>query len=554
MKPIHIVAASVLIRSSLTLCANPQGMTVVSGSAGAQSSGPQLNVTVGQTAILNWGSFDIQSGETTKFIQPSSGSIVFNAIGGANPSQIWGSLTANGTVILANARGFYFGPNSMIKVGGSFVATTAPLPPDLGAGSSWKFTGMPPLASIVNYGRIQTGKKRSLFLIAEDVENHGTLSAPRGAIGLVAGQQVLLSERPDGRGLSANVTLPSGSVDNSGRIIADAGAIALNAQVVNQNGILQADSVRQQRGEIELIASDALNLGADSQILAHGGDSARNSSGGIVVLRSGNTFSDAVGSRISVAGGPWGGNGGSVDISAPNMVAIKSTVDGHAAPGSTGGRLFLDPTDIVLDTGGSDTVPGSGQVPSGSSPGDTLYLDVGTAANNYSDSAFIGFSQIDLQATHTIRLSDNTTWDLAGSTGMSGPGCQLLLEAGTEPGSGIIIGNNASILGGAGWSVTLEAGRDFSTPGAIIPGGGNITINGGGVLQTQDGSITLLAGNNITVNSDGYVRTLNGGSIQATALAGAINNSGQIVADGSSIRLEAPTVNQYGKLQADSIG
>src|SRR5208282_2277712 len=97
-------------------------------------------------AFLNWQSFNILSGQTTSFIQPSANSIVVNRINGTEPSKIWGALTANGTVILANANGFYFGPNSLIRVGGSFVATTAPLLPDFGAGASWQFTGMRPLA------------------------------------------------------------------------------------------------------------------------------------------------------------------------------------------------------------------------------------------------------------------------------------------------------------------------------------------------------------------------------------------------------------------------
>src|ERR1700723_1343277 len=132
--------------------ANPTGLTVSSGSASTQLTGSQLNVTVSQMAILNWQNFNIGNGETTSFQQPSSSSIVFNEIGSANPSQILGHLNANGTVILANANGFYFGPNSMVNVGGSFTATTAPLPPDLGAGASWQFTGMAPAARIINYG------------------------------------------------------------------------------------------------------------------------------------------------------------------------------------------------------------------------------------------------------------------------------------------------------------------------------------------------------------------------------------------------------------------
>ena len=343
---IAVVATSRGVR----LLANPQGLTVQSGSASVQSVGSQLHVTVGQFAVLNWNSFDIQAGETTSFLQPSVSSIVFNNIGGANPSQILGNLTANGTVILANANGFYFGPNSMVKVGGSFVGTTAPLPPDLGAAASWQFTGMPPLAKIVNYGQIQAGAGHSLYLISQQIENHGTLTAPEGDIELADGQSVLVSERPDGHGLSAQVTLPAGSVDNTGSIVADAGSIALHAQVVNQSGILQADSVSGQNGNIELVASGTVNLAGSSQILAQGDNAAPGSSGGAITLRSGNAFSDAPGSRISVAGGAQGGNGGNVEISAPNVLSLNSTVDGAALTGWEGGTFGLDPLNITLGT------------------------------------------------------------------------------------------------------------------------------------------------------------------------------------------------------------
>src|SRR5579863_5738631 len=80
--------------------ANPTGLTMSFGSASTKQIGSQLNVTASQLAILNWQSFNIGNGETTSFQQPSSSSIVFNEIGSANPSQIFGHLNANGTVIL----------------------------------------------------------------------------------------------------------------------------------------------------------------------------------------------------------------------------------------------------------------------------------------------------------------------------------------------------------------------------------------------------------------------------------------------------------------------
>src|SRR5262249_24229451 len=160
---------------------------------------------------------------------------------------------------------------------------------------------------------------------------------------------VQISERPDGRGLSATVRLPEGSVDNRGRIVADAGTIAMNARVVNQGGVIQANSIREHNGVIELFASDSVNLVASSTISARG-DSQGVSPGGQVTVRSGNQFSDAAGSAIQVNGGAQGGNGGKVEISAPQMDAIETQVDGSAANGYAHGQFLIDPYNITLSS------------------------------------------------------------------------------------------------------------------------------------------------------------------------------------------------------------
>jgi filamentous hemagglutinin family protein len=510
------LVAALISSGNCSLLANPTGMAVVNGSASAQQNGAQLNVTTSQSALLTWSSFNIQQGETTTFLQPSANSVVLNEIGGANPSQIFGNLNANGTVILANANGFYFGPNSFVKVGGSFIATTAPLTPDFGLGGSWQFTGMPPLASIVNYGQIQVGTGKSIFLIAENIENDGQLDAPGGVIWLSGGESVLVSDRPDGRGLSATVQVPRGSVNNLGEITADAGTIALQAQVVNQNGIIQADSVQNQNGVIELVASDSLNLGANSQITANGDNS--RSSGGTITLKSENDFSDRTGGKISATGGLQGGNGGNIEISAPNILSLNSTFNATAQSGWQGGTFFLDPASITLGTSGNGTVGTDGTVTydndSGTDSSGNLSLNVNTA--------FAGFSTILLQASGNITLNSGTAWNLSSSTGI-GTG-QLTLEAGGN----ITFGSGSKITDANSWSVTLAAGVNDFNAGTVQSGAGNIFLNGGsglsqnGTIQLFAGSINLLAGQSILVGS-GSVFTTGSGNIFADALGGDIN-------------------------------
>jgi filamentous hemagglutinin family protein len=553
LKKLWLAALIFSVARAANVFANPTGLTVSSGSATTQQTGSQLNVTVSQLAILNWSSFNIAAGETTSFLQPSSSSIVFNLIGGASPSQIFGSLNANGTVILENANGFYFGSGSMIKVGGSFIATTAATPPDFGSGAGWQFTGMPPLASIVNYGQIQVGSGKSLFLIAENIENHGSLNAPGGSVDLAAGQSVLVSDSPDGRGLSAVVQMPAGSVDNFGRITADGGSIVLQAKVVNQDGILQANSVAEKNGVIELVASDELNLGVNSQILARGDDSAGGSSGGTVTLKSDNIFSDADGSQIVTTGGANGGNGGNIEVSAPNIQSLNSAMDAGAQSGFVGGVFSLDPVNIILGTSGSGMVTAGtvGYSSSGTDAFGDLFLNVNTAFANVNN-----FSQILLQASGNIYVGNGTvnssgrftfasgpavTWNLSSSTGQNSG--QLTLEAGAS----IYFGNRSLITDANSWSVTLAAGYNFNSQsvqagsgpvytGSIYLGdvtrnssgiqgtdanGNFIPSNGSGSIQLASGNINLTAGGAVAVGT-GSMLTTAGGNIDVTALSGDI--------------------------------
>ncbi|HTB85540.1 MAG TPA: filamentous hemagglutinin N-terminal domain-containing protein [Candidatus Sulfotelmatobacter sp.] len=502
--------------------ANPTGMTVVSGSATALNSGSQLSITTSRSAVLNWSSFNIASGEKTVFNQPSVNSVVVNNIGGQSASQIYGSLQANGIVVLLNSSGFYFGPNSFVSAAGLVVSTASFTPPQ-NSGGAWEFNGPPPLASIVNYGQIKIGNGGDCFFIADQIENHGTVEADGGgSVQFAAGQTVTLSERPDGRGMSMQVALPKGSVDNYGNIVADGGTIALSAKVVNQDGLIQADSVQNNHGVIELVAADSLNLGANSQILARGDDSAGGSAGGDVTLQSQNDFSDAAGSQIVTTGGANGGNGGNVEISAPNMAAVNSTINGSAQAGFTGGTLLIDPTSITLDTSGSGSA-GSGTVAAGSNPS-TLDLNV--------NAAFIGLSAITLQAKNDITLADGTTWNLSATTGLNAG--QLTLEAGGN----VNIGDGAIIKDANAWNVMLEAGYNFIN-NTVNKGAGNILFNGGGALQLGSGLVNLIAGDNITVNT-GYVITTGGGGIYAHALAGTIDTGSD--AQGYTFNASATTL------------
>jgi filamentous hemagglutinin family protein len=512
--------------------ANPQGMTVVSGSAHATQHGSVLQITTSGNAVLNWNSFNIPAGDTTVFRQPSANSIVFNNIGGANPSAIFGTLRANGIVVLENQHGFYFGPNAFVKAGGLVVTTAAVNPWGSGGGAGWTFTGPPPAVPIVNYGRLQTAGGGSLYLIADKVDNHGTISTPKGTTGLLAGQEVMLSSTPDGLSLAVPVRLPSGSVNNEGKIVADAGQILAQAQTVNNSGLVQADSVREHNGVIEFYASQNLQLTGSSVVQANG-DASGNSPGGSISLKSGGTFGDGAGSQIAATGGAAGGKGGMVDVSAPSVLSLNSAIDTSANPGWSQGAFSLDPENIALVGTGPSLAYNSGTV-NATTGSSTVTVNVNTAFQN------ITSGQILLEASGNITLNGATTWDLSRSTGRTSG--QLTLEAGGNISIGILTGS-ATIVDGNNWSVTLEAGYNFAGGGGVIPGVGALTVvpsqgNTASIsgVQLASGNLSVLVGNNVSVQSGGCLVTgiarvngqpvamsSGGGNVSVQALSGNVN-------------------------------
>src|ERR1700730_17111005 len=115
-----------LLLDPAPVAAGPNGGTVVGGSAtisGQGSSSVIINQSSG-SAIINWNTFNIGVGQSVQFNQPNSPSIALNrVIGGLGPSEILGTLTANGKVFVINRDGVLFGPGAVINTAG-FLAST----------------------------------------------------------------------------------------------------------------------------------------------------------------------------------------------------------------------------------------------------------------------------------------------------------------------------------------------------------------------------------------------------------------------------------------------
>ena len=168
---------------------------MVGGAATIQGQGGPAVIVNQSTssAIINWNTFNIGASESVRFNQPNASSVALNRVtGGLGPSEIMGTLTANGRVFIINRDGILFGPGSVVNTAG-FLATTNDIKnADFMAGRyNFNIPGRPD-ASIVNQGTITATSGGFAALVAPGVRNSGTITATLGTVALASGNSFTL--------------------------------------------------------------------------------------------------------------------------------------------------------------------------------------------------------------------------------------------------------------------------------------------------------------------------------------------------------------------------
>ena len=256
----------------------PTGLQVVQGQATLAASANRLTVTNSANALLNWQQFSIGAGNTVHFAQPDAASKVLNRVLGSDPSLIFGSLSSNGQVWLLNPNGVLFGASARVDVAG-LVASTLRLGDADWAVQRTRLAGSADgafnNAGILNLGELRTPAGGRVLLIGgASVRNEGLIAAPDGQVLLAAGRSIDLVDAALPH-LAVRLAAPQGEVVNLGRITtsgaAGAGRIDLQAAMVNQQGIVRADSLGGGRGgEVLLAAGSGVQLAAGSLTSASG--------------------------------------------------------------------------------------------------------------------------------------------------------------------------------------------------------------------------------------------------------------------------------------------
>jgi filamentous hemagglutinin family protein len=429
-----------LFGQSAPLLANPTGGAVVAGAATIGAAGKTLSINQSSNnAIINWQTFSIASGETTRFFVPSSTSTTLNFVAAGNPSAIYGTLASNGRLFLVNPSGILVGASGRIDTAG-FLGST--LNPNASGSGTIVFSG-DSTAGIKNLGTI-SASSGNVYLIANEVTNKGSITATQGNVGLAAGSSVLLQQEGDqhlfiqaGPSTKRAVGVTnSGSIQSATAELKAAGGNAY-ALAINNTGSISASGFKKVNGQVYLTADTGV-ISNSGSIRATG-----SSHGGTVHIASKTGTIDNSG-IIDVSATAAGGKGGSVSLkSTQGLVSNTGVINAKGGTGGAGGDVDVSGATVDVGSGVVNTLAAGGQT--GMFTIDPATLTIAASGGDETGAQVatdLATTDITLNADNAITINDSITWT---------SGTTLTLSTNV---SGSTIAINAPISGGA---LTIDA-------------------------------------------------------------------------------------------------
>ena len=503
-------------------------------------------VTIQQTqqqALLNWNTFNVGSNTTVNFDQSAGGAgvgtwIAFNKITdpSGNPTQILGSIQAQGQVYIINQNGIIFGAGSEVNTH-AMVASALPLNDNLvtrgllnNPDSQFLFSAVaqpagtkgptpaftPP--SVPAFGKIgdvtvQTGARITaptssanvggfVALIGPNVTNNGTITTPDGQTILAAGMQVGFvahsSDDPSLRGLDVyvgSVGSYGGTATNAGLVEAPRGSVVIAGSNVNQNGFIDSSTSAALNGRVDLLANynaisntnfDSTNSSLGQPFVYPSGNSTgivRTGAGSVIqILPEYASALTVVGTELALKSqinmqGLGIYLGANSVVFAPNAnVALSAGVWNLIFnPGSVTQQDFVEASgQVYFDQGAVVNVAGSTAVAASITD---YIITVKLAAAELADSALQRNGSLRGQSI-TVDLREHGT-RADGSTWVGTPLANLTSYLG-------VIERNVGELTVAGGTVTIKAGESvIMQPGAKVDVSGGYLDYGAGYIQTS---------------------------------------------------------------------
>lgn len=346
----------------------PTGFDLVNGSVTPSTPDPNTLALVqgSSKAIVQWNAFDIANGYQVQITQPNASSILLNrVVGTGGPSQIFGSLNANGRVFLINPQGILFGATAQVNVGGLVASSLSISDADF-LSDTYVFNrvGLPePL--VINRGTLTAADGGTLALLGNEILNEGRMTANGGTIGLASADRVTLDFQGDGLTMFqvSNPTSPTsvrgvtqGSAGvlqaDGGRVMVLAEPTAMPSLVVNLSGTIRARSLTSRRGEIVLDAGMAAgaagnvelsNATLDTRGIAGGPQNGLIDIRGDDITLSATTIQAAGDLRLWATGSIAGDPGTTIDATGggPLNVAMLANVNASGTPMHAGSGQVL---------------------------------------------------------------------------------------------------------------------------------------------------------------------------------------------------------------------
>lgn len=363
----------------------PNGEQVIGGSASFDRSTKNvLNITQKtDRTVINWNRFDIGANATTQFYQPNSSSLAVNRVVGKkdDPTQILGSLKANGRIMVLDRNGVLFGKNSSVDVGG-IVASTGDVDTTAVMRGDKKLilTDLGTTGEVVNNGTITVAEGGLAAFVAPTVRNNGVITAKIGKVALAAGVKTATVDLYGDGLVELAVSDKAKKIlsENTGTITAEGGYVAMTAAaakgvadtVVNMTGVVSASSAKMVGGKIVLSAAGGGTVKVSGKASASGtkGGSIKVAAPKIELTDSAVLEANATGhgnggrvdvladnsaifrGRISAEGGELSGNGGLVEVSAGDNLVFTGLVS-TAATNGLAGQLIIDPNTMTIHSG-----------------------------------------------------------------------------------------------------------------------------------------------------------------------------------------------------------
>jgi hypothetical protein len=532
-------------------------------------SANQLNVNqTSNTGIINWDTFNIGAGNGVQF-NNGSGSTLNRVVSTGSPTEIYGNLSATGSVYLINQNGITIGNTGQITTGGSFIASTMQITDaDYLDGGDNNYIHSPSSGkisvgqtSVQNNGNI-VSSAGDVFLIGRTATNNGTINAQSGTVGLAGGSDVIIRDASSNERIfisAGQVANNTGAVTNTGTINAGVRAelvaynnnpyaLAINntgtirvtpdgnvvgspdygirletaaAGNINVSGTLDAQEANGIKSNINIKSNNLQGkIDVDNANISGTGDITINSFGDVNVTNSNinggaNTYANKV--EINPAGAPLVGKVsfiGNNTIKA-NNVTITSGVD------SGGNRSSINQNNVVISNSTNGTNSGNITI-YGFDEVNTNAIQTENAQTGQAVGGIVA-STVDIKANSIIVPSDIKADDLYLSSSKYGTSGSIDVASGTN----FTISDELELYSNANQSGQYsDLNINLYSPSALsqlsIDGFNDITLNFGsnGLNVNTFDYATLSAQGNVLLNGD---ITMQSGSL--AILADNINNT-----------------------------